>query len=166
MDSGHYFSIISNRREVAPGEPVRWFRFDDRDVTEFDPKHLDEKHPKFIGEAYMLFYDRIIPETSASSSSSSSSSSTPQQAAAPTGAADTSASGRALLAASTDGPTQHKPVSKKVGEEIMKLNAEMLGKRLFQSPEYFGFLKHLFEHAPEFQPVEVGRLIDLIDLID
>lgn len=53
MDSGHYYSII---RDLDTNE---WFKFDDRDVTPFPLEYLHEKHPKFIGECYMLLFQKV-----------------------------------------------------------------------------------------------------------
>ena len=60
MDSGHYFSII---RDLDSGN---WFKFDDRDVTPFPAEWLNEKHSKFIGECYMLLFQRVNEDLSRS----------------------------------------------------------------------------------------------------
>lgn len=56
MDSGHYYSII---RDLDSGS---WFKFDDREVTLFPDEYLDERHPKFIGECYMLIFQKAGEE--------------------------------------------------------------------------------------------------------
>ncbi len=60
MDSGHYFSII---RDLDSGN---WFKFDDREVTPFPAEWLNEKHSKFIGECYMLLFQRVNDDLSRS----------------------------------------------------------------------------------------------------
>ena len=52
MDSGHYYSII---RDLDTGE---WFKYDDRDVTPFPLENLHEGNSHFIGECYMLLFQR------------------------------------------------------------------------------------------------------------
>jgi hypothetical protein len=53
MDSGHYFSIIRDP------ESHLWYKFDDRDVAPFPEEHLNESHSKFIGECYMLLFQKV-----------------------------------------------------------------------------------------------------------
>ena len=54
MDSGHYYSIIKSK------EDGQWYKFDDRRVTPFPQEALDEGHELFIGEVYMLFFEKKI----------------------------------------------------------------------------------------------------------
>ena len=74
---GHYYSFIKDRTPEAGAD--KWYRFDDEDVTPFDPSSIEDecfggiitKDPKWAGgtahtqerfaNALMLFYEKVKP---------------------------------------------------------------------------------------------------------
>eukprot|EP00741_Cyanophora_paradoxa_P020633 tig00021281_g19915.t1 len=82
-DSGHYYSYIQEREPGTPGEPRRWFHFNDTQVETFDEADIgrccfggaesvlqwDAAAGRQVARwvpkphsAYMLFYERLEPE--------------------------------------------------------------------------------------------------------
>lgn len=77
---GHYYSFIRDRTETSDGSD-QWFRFDDEDVTPFDPSNIEtecfggkiKKETKWpngqvnaveteqLANALMLFYEKVKP---------------------------------------------------------------------------------------------------------
>lgn len=66
VNSGHYYSFIQERLNDPSKE--KWYRFDDRSVTPFDPRNLDreafggssgQSAYRNCANGYLLFYDRV-----------------------------------------------------------------------------------------------------------
>lgn len=75
-ESGHYYSYIQERPLASAGRKT-WVEFNDSDVSRFDPSNIEDQCFGGWGEstlyntrylkswnAYMLFYQRVDPETS------------------------------------------------------------------------------------------------------
>eukprot|EP01091_Cochliopodium_minus_P001006 TRINITY_DN1088_c0_g1_i6.p1 TRINITY_DN1088_c0_g1~~TRINITY_DN1088_c0_g1_i6.p1 ORF type:complete len:2413 (+),score=944.25 TRINITY_DN1088_c0_g1_i6:3-7241(+) len=114
MDSGHYYSIIKSK------EDGQWYKFDDRRVTPFPQEALKEGHELFIGEVYMLFFEKKKKIEKGVFSTS-------------------------LF---YNQPSQDIKVSSSITKDISRFNSEMLQKRQFHEPEYLFFIFNLILHSP------------------
>jgi ubiquitin C-terminal hydrolase len=150
-DSGHYYSFIKERD--APG---KWYQFNDRVVSEFDPnaiahecfggyhsvKEWDQHLQKEVWHdvptersAYMLFYERVVPT---------------KPDAAPVAAAETAAvlpGNRRVLR-----PTNYvNGVPSEVHTKVWDENANFLKVRQIFDPAYFEFMRD-FAASWNFEP--------------
>jgi len=153
-DSGHYYSFIKER-EV----PAKWYQFNDRVVSEFDPnaiphecfggfhsvKEWDQHAQKEVWHeiptersAYMLFYERVAPL---------------QGKAAPTAAAadealDVLPGNRRVLR-----PTAYvNGVPSEVHNKVWDENANFLKVRQIFDPAYYSFTRE-FASLWSFEPI-------------
>ncbi|PRP81656.1 hypothetical protein PROFUN_01163 [Planoprotostelium fungivorum] len=153
-DAGHYYSYIkerggqanSLRSSVGEDQGDRWFEYNDKNVTLFDPKdiptecfggtqqvtHWDERTRSYVRKtydrvrsAYMLFYDRIVPYHDNS----------PDLSAQPPGIGSVV------------------KIPERIYQAIWRDNSIFLRDRNFFDPSYFEFMLKFSELGHHYAPV-------------